>query len=80
MLQKDASSLTRALRDAGLDVSQDGLNFSLRNQQQQTGQEQNSSQGGRTWRGSFATPAPTETINATGAYAGRGLSLLDIKV
>jgi len=80
LLQKDASSLTRALRDAGLDVSQDGLNFSLRNQQPQTGQEQNSSQGGRTWRGSFATPAPTETINATGAYAGRGLSLLDIKV
>ena len=32
MLQKDAPVLTRALRDAGLDVSQSGLNFSLRGQ------------------------------------------------
>ncbi len=32
LLQKDASTLTRALRDAGLDVSQNGLNFSLRGQ------------------------------------------------
>ena len=32
LLQKDAPALTRALREAGLDVSQDGLNFSLRQQ------------------------------------------------
>jgi flagellar hook-length control protein FliK len=32
MLQKDAPVLARALRDAGLDVSQGGLNFSLRGQ------------------------------------------------
>jgi len=32
LLQRDASVLTRALRDAGLNVSQDGLNFSLRQQ------------------------------------------------
>ncbi len=32
LLQKDAASLTRALREAGLNVSQDGLNFSLRQQ------------------------------------------------
>lgn len=32
LLQKDSSSLTQALRDAGLDVSQNGLNFSLRGQ------------------------------------------------
>ena len=32
LLQKDAPTLTRALRDAGLDVSQSGLNFSLRQQ------------------------------------------------
>jgi chemotaxis protein MotD len=32
LLQKDAGSLTRALRDAGLDVSQNSLNFSLRQQ------------------------------------------------
>ena len=32
LLQKDAPILTRALRDAGLDVSDNGLNFSLRQQ------------------------------------------------
>lgn len=32
LLQKDSSSLTQALRDAGLDVSNSGLNFSLRGQ------------------------------------------------
>ena len=32
LLQKDAPILTRALRDAGLDVSQNGLNFSLKGQ------------------------------------------------
>jgi flagellar hook-length control protein FliK len=40
LLQKDSSSLTQALRDAGLDVSNSGLNFSLR------GQGQNDGQGG----------------------------------
>ncbi|MDB5735397.1 MAG: hypothetical protein JWN16_2034 [Alphaproteobacteria bacterium] len=39
LLQKDSTSLTRALREAGLDVSQDGLNFSLRQQGQQAGQD-----------------------------------------
>ncbi len=37
LLQKDAPALTRALRDAGLDVSQNGLNFSLRQQQGDAG-------------------------------------------
>jgi flagellar hook-length control protein FliK len=36
LLQKDSSSLTQALRDAGLDVSQSGLNFSLRGQNGQS--------------------------------------------
>ena len=39
LLQKDSTSLTQALRDAGLNVSQDGLNFSLRQQNQQAGQQ-----------------------------------------
>jgi flagellar hook-length control protein FliK len=80
LLQKDAPALTRALREAGLDVNQDGLNFSLRNQQQQAGQQQGSSQGGRAWRGGAQTGARIETAQAAGAYAPRGLSLLDIKV
>ena len=45
LLQKDSSSLTQALRDAGLDVSNSGLNFSLR------GQGQNDGQGGGFERG-----------------------------
>jgi flagellar hook-length control protein FliK len=36
MLQKDQPQLERALKDAGLDLSQNGLNFSLKGQQQQS--------------------------------------------
>jgi hypothetical protein len=32
LLQKDSPALARVLRDAGLNVAQDGLNFSLRHQ------------------------------------------------
>ena len=35
LLKNDAPALTRALRDAGLNVAQNGLNFSLRGQSQQ---------------------------------------------
>jgi flagellar hook-length control protein FliK len=81
LLQKDAPALTRALREAGLDVSQDGLNFSLRNQQQQAGHDQQQGQGGsRTWRGNFASPVTNETANTASAYSVRGLGLIDIKV
>jgi flagellar hook-length control protein FliK len=37
LLQKDSPQLERALKDAGLDLSQNGLNFSLKGQQQQQG-------------------------------------------
>ena len=37
LLQKDQSHLARALKDAGLDLSQNGLSFSLKGQQQQAG-------------------------------------------
>jgi len=39
LLQKDSGTLTQALRDSGLDVSQGGLNFSLRGQNSQTGND-----------------------------------------
>jgi flagellar hook-length control protein FliK len=82
LLQKDASTLTRALRDAGLNVNQNGLNFSLRNQQQQAGNDrQHRPSGGRAVRGSFAAPASLQPIAAAAASSGRsGRSLLDIKV
>lgn len=47
LLQKDATSLTQALRDAGLDVSQGGLNFSLRGQDRQSGDGNNGTGQGR---------------------------------
>jgi flagellar hook-length control protein FliK len=47
LLQKDAPSLTQALRDAGLDVSQGGLNFSLRGQDRQNGDGGNGAGQGR---------------------------------
>jgi flagellar hook-length control protein FliK len=37
LLQKDSASLTQALRDAGLNVARDGVNFSLRGQGNQNG-------------------------------------------
>jgi chemotaxis protein MotD len=47
LLQNDSTSLERALKDAGLDLSQNGLNFSLRGQQQQNGSGNSPSTRGR---------------------------------
>ena len=55
LMQKDSSSLTRALRDAGLDVSQNGLNFSLK------GQDRNSDGGS----GNAQPRTPSLTLTAT---------------
>jgi len=80
LLQRDASGLTRALRDAGLNVNPDGLNFSLRQQAGDTNQGR--SGGGRSAaRGQMLSAS--KSIDATQASAvlrapadGR----LDIKV
>lgn len=80
LLQKDSSSLTQALRDAGLDVSQNGLNFSLRGQNQQSGE------GGKsTSRGAGLSLKATKTIDAVQTSAaftnyGGGNARLDIHV
>jgi flagellar hook-length control protein FliK len=81
LLQKDAPILVRALREAGLDVSQDGLNFSLR---QQT-ENQNGNTGNNGRRGSSrAFPlAASISIDATAgsaAYRGVANGRLDIRV
>jgi flagellar hook-length control protein FliK len=55
LLQKDASVLTRALRDAGLDVSQNSLNFSLRHQ----------NQDGNAHHGNARTVARAMALNAS---------------
>jgi len=80
LLQKDAPTLTRALREAGLDVNQDGLNFSLRQQQQQAGQDQPQLQSHRTLRAGLTGAASNETAPAGAAYSSRGQGLLDIRV
>ena len=77
LLQKDASVLTRALRDAGLDVSQNSLNFSLRHQ----------NQDGNAHHGNARTVARAMALNASHSIEAtptsaswRGDGRLDIRV
>jgi flagellar hook-length control protein FliK len=80
LLQRDASVLTRALRDAGLDVSQNGLNFSLR---QQSGQDTGAgaNPGRRSGRGlSLTATSSIEATAASAAYSGPADGRLDIRV
>jgi flagellar hook-length control protein FliK len=83
LLQKDAPALTRALRDAGLDVSQDGLNFSLRHQASD-GNAQNGFQGGfrGNKNGAFALTATTsiEATSTSAAWRTPADGRLDIRV
>jgi flagellar hook-length control protein FliK len=81
LLQKDSGTLTQALRDAGLDVSQNGLNFSLRGQS-----GQNSGNTGSQNRGPRSNLAATRVIDAaqtassTSVTGGAGDTRLDIHV
>jgi flagellar hook-length control protein FliK len=71
LLQKDASILTRALRDAGLDMSQNSLNFSLRQQAQgQQGGEQRSH--GRASRNHLTATQSIEATSASATYRANG--------
>lgn len=79
LLQKDAPSLTRALRDAGLDVSQNGLNFSLRQQSGDSG----AGQGQNFGNGRAFTLSATSSIDASqasAAYSAPANGRLDIRV
>jgi flagellar hook-length control protein FliK len=79
LLQKDAPILTRALREAGLDVSQDGLNFSLR-QQAQDGGAGNSNNRGASRAFSLTATASIDATATTAAYRGIANGRLDIRV
>lgn len=70
LLQRDSVLLARALRDAGLDVSQDNLNFSLRQQAQDSGHNLAGHHGQGQGRGSRGLPlAASRTIEATATSA-----------
>ena len=79
LLQKDAPVLTRALREAGLDVSQDGLNFSLR-QQADGGNANNGGRRGSSRAFSLTATAAIDATATTAAYRGRSDGRLDIRV
>lgn len=80
LLQKNSPSLTSALRDAGLDVSQSGLNFSLKGQDRQG----EGSNGGAQARGHATSLAATRTIDAVQSanpyLSSAGDARLDIHV
>ena len=69
LLQKDAPTLAQALRDAGLNVSQNGLNFSLRGQDRQDDARNGGAPARRTNLSATqisAAPAPA-ALSRTGA-------------
>jgi len=80
LLQKDAPALTRALRDAGLNVSQNGLNFSLRQQQGDAGANANQSRGGNGRSFTLTATSSIDTTAAGAAYRGPANGRLDIRV
>jgi len=79
LLQKDSPILTRALREAGLDVSQDGLNFSLR-QQADGGNANNGGRRGSSRAFSLTATVAIDATATTAAYRGRSDGRLDIRV
>jgi chemotaxis protein MotD len=82
LLRRDAQQLERALQDAGLKTSDNGLQFSLRDQQQQTGR--NDDQGsGRNAQRLIVTDEDTVVAETAGRSYGRMASLrggIDIRV
>jgi flagellar hook-length control protein FliK len=81
LLQNDAPALTRALREAGLDVSQNGLNFSLRQQaENNSGNAGDNGRRGTSRAFSLTATADIDTTALTAAYRGIGHGRLDIRV
>ncbi len=70
LLQKDATTLTQALRDAGLDVSQSGLNFSLRGQDRQSDGGNNGFGHGR--RTALTATRTIQAVQSPGAISFNG--------
>lgn len=80
MLKTDAPVLTRALRDAGLNVSQNGLNFSLRGQDRQNGGNNFMPRGGRASQISLIATSAIGPLAGGAHYQAPADGRLDIRV
>jgi flagellar hook-length control protein FliK len=80
LLKTDAPMLARALRDAGLNVSQKGLNFSLRGQDRQNGSGSSAPRAGRASRLSLTATSAIGAIPDGVHYQGPANGRLDIRV
>jgi len=81
LLKTDAPTLTRALRDAGLNVSQNGLNFSLRGQNQQNGGSNGfAPRSGRAAQISLIATSAIGSVPNAAHYRGPADGRLDIRV
>ncbi|HEY5084646.1 MAG TPA: flagellar hook-length control protein FliK [Rhizomicrobium sp.] len=80
LLKADAPALTRALRDAGLNVSQNGLNFSLRGQDRQNGGNSFTPRSGRTAQTSLIATSTIGSVQSGANYQGPADGRLDIRV
>jgi flagellar hook-length control protein FliK len=79
LLQKDSPQLERALKDAGLDLSQSGLNFSLKGQQQQQGSNGGNASTGRQ-RLAVRAIVAADAVSTLSAAAPTSDARLDIRV
>ena len=81
LLKTDSPTLTRALRDAGLNVAQNGLNFSLRGQSQQNGGGNGfMPRGGRASHVSLIATSAIGSVPNGANYQGPADGRLDIRV
>lgn len=78
LLQRDASGLNRALQDAGLNLSNNGLNFSLREQYREANTGSQGKSRNLSAEAVLSTDAP-QSRSSQGSYAPNSVKL-DISV
>jgi flagellar hook-length control protein FliK len=76
LLQRDSSSLTRALKESGVDLGNTGLSFSLRGQDREGGNAQKSFSRGR----ALSVSAVTEASASPSTISNLSSDRLDIRV
>ncbi len=80
LLQRDSRHLERALKEAGLDLSNNGLNFSLKGQERQDGNGARSLPRGRALSVSAAAANEAAVTQISQSSIARGDARLDIRV